>query len=90
MDGAGLNPAESAVFENRMKMLEVEQATMSSNQAVQQCFTSCARNFRTKKLDSSEEDCIRRCTERFVEATNRIATRFQEIQSLAEQQKPTN
>ena len=28
MDGAGLNPEESAVFENRMKMLEVEQATM--------------------------------------------------------------
>ena len=42
------------------------------------------------KLVSSEEDCIRRCTERFGEATYRIAARFQEIQALAEQQKPAN
>ncbi len=56
----------------------------TSNQVVQNCFISCVKTFRSKKLDSSEVDCITTCTEKYIDATNRIFARFQEIQALEE------
>lgn len=66
-------------------MHEIVNNDSTSNQVVQDCFNMCVKTFRSKKLDTTEKDCITRCTSKYIDATNRIFSRFQEIQALEEE-----
>lgn len=47
----------------------------------------CVKSNRSKALDATETDCITRCTEKFIESSNRIAARFQELQDISVSQE---
>ena len=59
----------------------------TANEVVQKCFCACVKSNRSKSLDANETDCIKRCTEKFIESSNRIAARFQELQEVNEQKE---
>ena len=93
MDGVNLSPADKAAIERKLNLMEIEDASMyvlrkyaltsrTANEIVQSCFKSCVKSNRTKNLDAGERDCITRCTEKFIESSNRIAARFQELQDI--------
>ena len=46
----------------------------------ERCFDECVTGFRTKKLTSSEKECVKTCSAKFTKFTQRIASRFQELQ----------
>jgi import inner membrane translocase subunit TIM9 len=62
---------------------QVEESLSMYNRVVATCFNECVQSFRSKKMDSKEEGCVAKCTEKFVKHTQRVATRFQEAQAAA-------
>ncbi|XP_047968715.1 mitochondrial import inner membrane translocase subunit Tim9-like [Salvia hispanica] len=45
----------------------------------QRCFDDCVTSFYRKTLGKQEEICVRRCTEKFLRLSTRVATRFAEL-----------
>ncbi|KAG6417573.1 hypothetical protein SASPL_119757 [Salvia splendens] len=45
----------------------------------QRCFNDCVTSFYRKTLGKQEEICVRRCTEKFLRLSTRVATRFAEL-----------
>mmetsp|Transcript_47841 Transcript_47841/g.108453 ORF Transcript_47841/g.108453 Transcript_47841/m.108453 type:complete len:99 (-) Transcript_47841:82-378(-) len=62
---------------NDMQMAE---SMNTYNGLVERCFNECITNFRTKSLESTEEQCVKRCVQKFMSYTQRVALRFQEKQ----------
>jgi len=50
------------------------------NNLVERCFNECVTSFRTKALEPSEEQCMKRCVQKFMSYSQRVAMRFQEKQ----------
>mmetsp|Transcript_15626 Transcript_15626/g.22937 ORF Transcript_15626/g.22937 Transcript_15626/m.22937 type:complete len:95 (+) Transcript_15626:1-285(+) len=63
-----------ALEEMQMK----EQVTMY-NGLVERCFANCVNSFQSKTLDSKEEKCVNRCTNKFIKASARAGQTFQQI-----------
>ncbi|CAI5526207.1 unnamed protein product [Closterium sp. Naga37s-1] len=53
------------------------------NSLVERCFKDCVDNFRRKTLDKTEEQCVKRCGEKFLNHFARVGMRFAELQSGA-------
>lgn len=53
----------------------------TGNRAVEKCFDKCVESFRSKKLSENERTCVENCTSLYIDAVNRIYTRFEEIQN---------
>ncbi|CAI7795134.1 unnamed protein product, partial [Closterium sp. NIES-54] len=53
------------------------------NSLVERCFRDCVDNFRRKTLDKTEEQCVKRCGEKFLNHFARVGMRFAELQSGA-------
>ncbi|GJP52303.1 hypothetical protein CLOM_g11429 [Closterium sp. NIES-68] len=53
------------------------------NSLVERCFKDCVDNFRRKTLDKTEEQCVKRCAEKFLNHFARVGMRFAELQSGA-------
>ena len=54
------------------------------NNLVERCFKECAEDMRSKALSSSEEKCVAKCTEKFMNVTGRVGMRFGEFYSEME------
>lgn len=48
---------------NEMQMQEMMN---TYNNLVEKCFNECVTSFRTKALESSEEQCVTRCVQKFM------------------------
>jgi import inner membrane translocase subunit TIM9 len=45
---------------------------------VQKCFDDCISDFSSKSLGSREENCVMRCVDKSLKASERLGNRFQE------------
>ncbi|MEW5299887.1 MAG: hypothetical protein WDW38_011609 [Sanguina aurantia] len=54
------------------------------NSLVERCFRDCVDDMRTKALAPKEEQCVAKCTEKFMSITGRVGARFQEFFSQME------
>lgn len=52
----------------------------TGNQIVEKCFSRCVESMRSKKLGEGEITCVENCTTKYLDLTNRMYARFQEIQ----------
>ena len=62
---------------NDMQMAE---SMNTYNNLVERCFNECATSFHTKALKQDEEACVKRCVQKFMYFSQRVAERFQEKQ----------
>ncbi|KAI9845023.1 MAG: hypothetical protein M1837_005167 [Sclerophora amabilis] len=46
---------------------------------VQKCFDDCVTDFTTKSLHTKEEGCVMRCVDKYLKGSERLGTRFQEL-----------
>ncbi|KNB41444.1 hypothetical protein JH06_5165 [Blastocystis sp. subtype 4] len=76
-----MSAADQAAIDKRLTFMEVKDMAVTANKVVEMCFRDCAKNFRSKELDKKESDCIRNCAGKYMELTNRIYRRYQEIQT---------
>jgi len=53
------------------------------NKLSELCFSDCIWDFTTRKIGKEENSCALNCAEKFLKANQRISTRFQEFQMLA-------
>jgi len=53
------------------------------NKLSELCFSDCVWDFTSRKVAKAEESCALNCAEKFLKANQRISTRFQEFQMIA-------
>jgi len=53
------------------------------NKLSELCFSDCIWDFTSRKVSKEENNCALNCSEKFLKANQRISTRFQEFQMLA-------
>jgi len=53
------------------------------NKLSELCFSDCIWDFTNRKISKEEDSCSLNCAEKFLKANQRISTRFQEFQMLA-------
>ena len=58
----------------------VRHSRRTANRMVEKCFDKCVEALRSKHLGDGEIECVQNCTAKYLELTNRMYQRFQEIQ----------
>jgi len=53
------------------------------NSLVQRCFSDCVDSFTRKNLGKQEENCVRKCAEKFLKHSMRVGLRFAELSQSA-------
>jgi len=53
------------------------------NKLSELCFADCIWDFTNRKVSKSEDACALNCAEKYLKANQRISTRFQEFQMIA-------
>jgi len=53
------------------------------NKLSEVCFTDCIWDFTSRKVTTGENNCAMNCAEKFLKMNQRISTRFQEFQMMA-------
>ena len=53
------------------------------NKLSEVCFTDCVWDFTTRKVSKGEDNCAQNCAEKYLKMNQRISTRFQEFQLMA-------
>jgi len=92
MDFSGLSPAEQKALEGVIEQKQMRDLMSLYSKLVERCFTSCCNDFTSKVLSSKEEDCIKRCADKFLAHSNRVGLRFQEhnAENMAKGLGPTS
>ncbi|XP_051120753.1 mitochondrial import inner membrane translocase subunit Tim9-like [Andrographis paniculata] len=65
---------------------EFRQSLRTYNALVERCFGDCVNTFYRKSLGKQEENCVRRCAEKFLQHSVRAATKFAELNQGASTQ----
>jgi import inner membrane translocase subunit TIM9 len=73
-------------MERFMNEAQAKDSIRMYNGLVERCFHACANNFTTSTLDSKEELCMYRCTDKYLRYTTRVGRAFQEA-NMAQQQR---
>ena len=53
----------------------------TANRIVEKCFDKCVQSMRSKEMGEDETHCVENCTTKFIDLTNRLYARFQDIQA---------
>ncbi|CAE8611172.1 unnamed protein product [Polarella glacialis] len=69
--------------------MQMQESMNTYNNLVERCFNECVTSFRTKGLDGTEEQCVKRCVQKFMSFSQRVAQRFQEKQQQLGQKMAT-
>ncbi|CAO1622935.1 unnamed protein product [Parajaminaea phylloscopi] len=78
MDFSQLSPAEGAQMERIVARKQMKDFTRLYTSLVERCFGSCVDDFTSRSLTSREEDCVEKCTQKFLKHSERVGHRFQE------------
>jgi len=62
----------------QMNDMQMAESMSTYNNLVERCFSECVNTFRQKALDGQEEDCSKRCVQKFMTYSQRVAQRFAE------------
>mmetsp|Transcript_13546 Transcript_13546/g.13347 ORF Transcript_13546/g.13347 Transcript_13546/m.13347 type:complete len:107 (-) Transcript_13546:86-406(-) len=83
-----LTSTDQAIVNKEMQDMQVNESLQTYNGLVERCFNECIQNFRAKKLDFQETDCIKRCVGKYMTYSQRVGTRFAEKnQQVAQEQQ---
>eukprot|EP01112_Ceratiomyxa_fruticulosa_P008859 TRINITY_DN2297_c0_g1_i2.p1 TRINITY_DN2297_c0_g1~~TRINITY_DN2297_c0_g1_i2.p1 ORF type:complete len:117 (-),score=25.76 TRINITY_DN2297_c0_g1_i2:288-638(-) len=74
------------ILQEEMQKLQVLEGIKNLNSITERCFEVCVNNFRTRKLESSEESCFKKCFEKHIKISLRMQKTFQESQLIQQQQ----
>ena len=58
------------------------------NQIVEKCFDHCVESMRSKRLGEGEVRCVENCTTKYLDLTNRMYSRFQDLQKYEMDEQP--
>jgi hypothetical protein len=72
---------------NEAEELQIRDSMRAFNNLVAMCFDTCVYNFKTRKIDNSEELCLNRCAQKYMQLVQRIGQVFFEQQLLTLQQQ---
>ncbi|KAF4718912.1 Mitochondrial import inner membrane translocase subunit Tim9 [Perkinsus olseni] len=73
-----LSNADRQAVEQEMQWLQMRDSMNTYNNMVNRCFATCVRSFKEKKINGEEMDCTKRCVQKFVGYSQRVALRFAE------------
>ncbi|KAF4659579.1 hypothetical protein FOL47_007515 [Perkinsus chesapeaki] len=73
-----LSNADQRTVEAEMQRLQMRDSMNTYNNMVNRCFSTCVRSFNEKKVNGEEIDCTKRCVQKFVMYSQRVALRFAE------------
>ncbi|KAI9840698.1 MAG: protein transporter tim9 [Sclerophora amabilis] len=74
-----LNSSEQQVLQGRMEKKQMKEFMTMYGKLVQKCFDDCITDFTTKSLHTKEEGCVMRCVDKYLKGSERLGTRFQEL-----------
>ncbi|KIV99476.1 mitochondrial import inner membrane translocase subunit tim9 [Verruconis gallopava] len=73
-----LTAAEQRELGSRMERKQMKEFMTMYQNLVQKCFDDCINDFSSKSLGSREENCVMRCVDKSLKASERLGNRFQE------------
>lgn len=77
---------QTPLGEEEMRQMQVRDSMRFYNELVSLCFDTCVYNFKTRKIDNNEEECLHRCTDKYLRHMSRVGRIFAE-QSLLNAEK---
>mmetsp|Transcript_68963 Transcript_68963/g.121954 ORF Transcript_68963/g.121954 Transcript_68963/m.121954 type:complete len:93 (-) Transcript_68963:115-393(-) len=84
-----LSQKDQMMVMGTLNEMQMQESMNTYNGLVERCFNECV-SIRTKGLESSEEQCITRCVQKFMSFSQRVSTRFQEKQAQMQQKQMGN
>ncbi|XP_011089464.1 mitochondrial import inner membrane translocase subunit Tim9-like [Sesamum indicum] len=78
-DLSSLSEADKATISAVVDQLQTRDSLRIYNALVQKCFDDCVDSFYRKSLGKQEENCVKRCAEKFLKHSMRVGTRFGEL-----------
>eukprot|EP00232_Nephroselmis_pyriformis_P027980 CAMPEP_0182852930 /NCGR_PEP_ID=MMETSP0034_2-20130328/432_1 /TAXON_ID=156128 /ORGANISM="Nephroselmis pyriformis, Strain CCMP717" /LENGTH=136 /DNA_ID=CAMNT_0024983675 /DNA_START=37 /DNA_END=447 /DNA_ORIENTATION=- len=82
----GLPEKDKLRMMDQIEAMQLRDSLRMYNNVVEKCFSDCVDQFRSRNLVKGEEDCVRRCTEKFLKFSARMGVRFAELNQGMEQQ----
>ncbi|KAH7873141.1 Tim10/DDP family zinc finger protein [Lentinula edodes] len=79
MDFSAFNSAEQAHMNKIIEKKQMQDFLRLYANIVERCFSSCCNDFTSKTLSSKEETCVMSCTEKFLKHSERVGSRFAEL-----------
>ncbi|KAL1916230.1 uncharacterized protein VTP21DRAFT_5847 [Calcarisporiella thermophila] len=78
MDLSHLSYQEQLELQRKMEEKQVMENMRIYLEIAEQCFNNCVNDFTTRTLLNREEQCVVKCTEKFILLSKRAGTRFGE------------
>ncbi|XP_057772385.1 mitochondrial import inner membrane translocase subunit Tim9-like [Salvia miltiorrhiza] len=78
-DLSSLSESDQARISSIIDQMQTRDSLSLYNKLSQRCFDDCVTTFYRKALGKQEEICVRRCTEKFLRLSTRVAMRFAEL-----------
>ncbi|KAF8914971.1 Tim10/DDP family zinc finger protein [Mucidula mucida] len=86
MDFSGLSSAEQAHISKVIDKKQMQDFLKMYANITEKCFTTCCNDFTSKALSSKEDQCVSNCAEKFLKHSERIGSRFAELNAEQAQQ----
>mmetsp|Transcript_27241 Transcript_27241/g.83971 ORF Transcript_27241/g.83971 Transcript_27241/m.83971 type:complete len:89 (+) Transcript_27241:1163-1429(+) len=78
---------QKAEFMQALNSMQMKDSLRMYNNLVESCFMHCVSSFRSQSLAGDEDECVKKCAEKYIKLTQRVGFRFAEHQ--AQQQPPS-
>ncbi|KAL9091656.1 MAG: hypothetical protein Q9165_004732 [Trypethelium subeluteriae] len=83
---SSLSAQEQRELQSRLERKQMKDFMGVYSRLVQRCFDDCVNDFTSKSLLPKEEGCTMRCVDKYFKGTERLQTRFQELNAQMVQQ----
>lgn len=74
-----LNPREQQEFSQIVEKKQMRDFMRLYSSLVERCFSDCVNDFTSQNLNSKEEACVLKCSEKFLKHSERVGQKFQEM-----------
>lgn len=74
-----LNPREQQEFSQIVERKQMKDFMRLYSSLVERCFSDCVNDMTSNSLTGKEQDCVLKCSEKFLKHSERIGQRFQEM-----------
>lgn len=83
MDQGGLAAGSNSPISDTDQIKTFKEFLSNYNKLSEVCFTDCIWDFTSRKVSKGEDNCALNCAEKYLKMNQRISTRFQEFQLMA-------
>ncbi|PIN00525.1 Mitochondrial import inner membrane translocase, subunit TIM9 [Handroanthus impetiginosus] len=74
-----LSEEDKAKISSIIDNFQIRDSLRTYSSLTERCFSDCVNNFYRKSLGKQEEDCVMRCTQKFLKLSMRVSIRFAEL-----------